>query len=54
MASFQRSLCQRSAYSPVDVRVVISDLVVSLPASLFIDLGHFVGWTWISQAKSTT
>lgn len=34
-----------SAYSPNDVRVVVSDLVVSLSASLFIDLGHFVRWT---------
>lgn len=32
-----------SAYSPSDVGIVISDLVVSLSASLLIDLGHFVG-----------
>lgn len=33
-----------STHSPIDVRVVVSDLVVSLSASLFIDLGcHFSG-----------
>lgn len=32
------------AHSPVGIRVVVSDLVVSLSASLFIDLGcHFSG-----------
>lgn len=42
MASFLRSWCQRSEHSPGDVRAVISDLIISLPASLFIDLGHFL------------
>lgn len=43
-----------SAHSPIGVRVIVSDLVVSLSASLFIDLGcHFCGWTGIKQSKST-
>lgn len=42
-----------SVHSPVGVRGIVSDLVVSLSATLFIDLGchFFFEWTGIKQSK---
>lgn len=46
--------CTMSTHSPADVRAVVSDLLISLSASIFVDLGwHFIGWTGVEQPKST-